>query len=112
MNKFYKLLKTIYERPDLYWEFINTPTGNAKIDNANEEIRDMLPVFCFALSIFFIQYLYITSLHIEKLQGTAFIFAGCTYIFIVWVFAVVHTKNSRKRQILHSPKENSQQQHE
>ena len=107
-----KLLKTIWKRPDLYWEFINTPTGNAKIDKANKEIKEILPVFCFALSVLLLQYAYVVSAHIENLQGTGFIFTGSTYIFIAWVFVVVHTKNSRKYPILHSPAENLPQQHE
>lgn len=123
MKRIIKILKTIWERPDIYWNEINTPTDNPKIEKAHQQIKEMLPVLCFIMASFIIQVIILkvnplgsetnnyvlsgTTTEKGNEGGTGIIFFFWTLIFTLWVFVIVRIKNSHKHhsQEVHNPKE-------
>ena len=107
-----KFIKKILESIDDFWLFLNTENDNTKIEESRKELRDLIPIYSFAIGIFII--LVLSSEYYKKmgeeLSGFAFVFA--VYIFILWVFVVLHTKKTHKRHFHQSQAKNSQLLHE
>lgn len=112
MNRFFKLIKSIWDKPDIYWGDLNNYENNTlKEIEAKKEIKELLNPICFILSSFILIYIVVKAENIVNSSGSAFIFFFWALIFTVWVFAVLHTNNSHKHLTPHNPKENLQQLH-
>lgn len=106
------IIKKVWTSIDDFWLFLNTENDNIKIEKSRQEIKDLIPVYCFAISIFIV--LIVSGEYYKKMgeELSAFSFFIAVIIFLIWAFAILHTKNSHKRHSHQFQAKNFQVMHE
>lgn len=113
--KFMKLIKIIWERTDLYWNYLHDiKEDSSKIVKIKKDLIELTYISIFAFTLLFFNYFIVSIQKIEEVEGTAFIFFATVIIYLFWVFVVLHTKKTHKHQIreAHNQEGKLQQEHE
>ncbi len=82
---------------DDYWDWLNTPDDNPKIQKAKQEIIDVTYPLVFGIGALLISWWFVKIEGIEDKQGSGFIMFFMVVIYLVWVFVILHTRKNRKR---------------
>ncbi len=110
-KKIKELYKKIWSKPDIYWNDLNTKTKDKKLNEIKKEILEIIYICIIAATFVFFIYFTLGIQNLSHVDGTGFIFFITTIIFILLVFAILHTNNHYKLHSHQYQAKNSQQQH-
>ena len=99
---------------NVFWEFLNTTNDNPKIEKANREIKELIPIFSFICASLCFMIITMNGENITNKQGSGFVFFALTVTVILLVFVTLHIKKKSKRhsQVAPNQAEKHQQVHE
>ena len=88
---------------NVFWEFLNTPNDNPKIEKANREIKELIPIFSFICASLSFMIITMNGENITNKQGSGFVFFALTVTVILLVFVTLHIKKKSKRRFQVAP---------